>query len=138
LEDDQLPVTTMTIDDDDNDNDFNDKVGRKNADGNKPDTNDAMTAMVIPARRNDTGNAMVATNNDMGNATSATSTNTTSAAPTTSCVQFCDQPVQQLAWELETLNIGRIKDSNSKSKESVDQFLTMEPNYYALPWRQFQ
>jgi len=81
LEDDQLPVTTMTINDDNNDS--NSKAGRNDNDNDKSTTNDAMTFMAIPAGRNDMGNAMAATDNATDNATSATSTmNTTSVAPT--------------------------------------------------------
>jgi len=51
LEEDQVPVMTMTIEDnDDNDsNDSNDKLGR-----NVNDDDDAMTDMAIPAGRNTT------------------------------------------------------------------------------------
>ena len=46
LADDQLPVTTMTIEDD---NDSNDKGGRNDNDNDKSNHNDAMTATAIPA-----------------------------------------------------------------------------------------
>jgi len=66
LDEDQLPVTTMTVENDDND-DSNDKVGR-----NVNDDDDATAAMAIPARRNTTGDG-----------TAATSANATSASMTT-------------------------------------------------------
>jgi len=73
----------------------------------------------------------------MGNAASAATT-ATSAVPPTRCVQFCDQPVRQLACKLKALDIVQSKTSNSKSqkpKESMDLLLIMEPSYYTLPWK---
>jgi len=102
LDDDQLPVTTMTIEDDDNHS--NDKVGRNVDDNNRSEHNDTMTAMAIPARRSAMGDAMAAMS-AMGNATSADMI-TTSLAPPTKCVQFCDQPVRQLVHKLRALDIG--------------------------------
>jgi len=121
LEDDQLPMTTMTIED--NNDDSNDKVGRKNnGDDNKPEYYDAMTATPIPVGRSTMGDAMAAMNT-MGNAMSATGMTTTSAAPTTRCVEFCIHLMRQLVCKLKALDIGQTKTSNSKSDEpnkSVD------------------
>jgi len=51
FQDDQLPVTTMTIVD--NDDDSNDKAGKNDDDNDKSEDNNAMTATAIPKERND-------------------------------------------------------------------------------------
>jgi len=87
LDEDQLPVMTMTLDDD-KDIDSNDKVGRNVDHVNDNDDNDNdMRAMAIPAGRNATAN---------GTQVTSASTTTAPAEPTARHVQFCDQPVRQL------------------------------------------
>jgi len=91
----------MTIDNDDND--FNHEVGRNDSDDESTTTNPtaitATTAMATPVGRNDMCNVMATMGNAIDNASSTTSMmNNTSVASTARCVQFHDQPMQQLMW----------------------------------------
>jgi len=114
----QLPVMTLTIEDDDID-DSNDKVRRNCSDNDEATAAMATAATDIPAGRTAMEDGMAAMS---VNAMSAGMT-TTSMAPTAKHVQFYDQPLRQLVCKLKDLNINIDTTSDSKSEEpeeSVD------------------